>query len=159
MPRLASPERKLTCFQPQRNAKFRHTETGPGSRSTINMIQGWTKTLFLYNQSRDVADMYSGLVVDEMKRWRAVIRKERDVYPSELHAHLDYFASEGFDEVYFQFVLCETSKLVAWLLTSDKRYRRDYVPPDNADEEEDEEGEDPEDCEPFEPLAAAVGGA
>ena len=47
--------------------------------------------------------------------------------PKELAEHAWYFADAvAFDEVFFQFILCEISKVINFMVHGDVRYMRTY---------------------------------
>ncbi len=47
------------------------------------------------------------------------------ILPAELHYHVTYLI-DAMDEVDFQFLLCELSKVIAFILTNSPIYLRSY---------------------------------
>lgn len=104
----------------------RYTETGPGARSALNSLQGRDRAAFTRTPGQASADMFNTELQGWWQEWRKAGRRLRRVLPECMQAHVDYFIGPSFDEVCFQFVLCELSKIIVFLETGNITYTRGY---------------------------------
>ena len=126
--RLAWPSAPVFARQLPNN-KF--TLTGPGARSAINQFRGWPQTWNLYRRDSATADVYNQQLILLREQFKSICAEilARGSYmgvvvPPELAVHIKYFASGFYDEVRFQFLLCELSKILNYIQTGNRTYRR-----------------------------------
>ena len=103
-----------------------YTETGPGARAACNALHGLPGCFCIYTRGQIAADAYNVMLRKLLKAWQSVCREalRSDVYPDELLHHAHYFLN--MDEVHFQFLLCELSKIISCLGKSSVAYTRGY---------------------------------
>jgi hypothetical protein len=90
----------------------------------LNMLEGHGKTWLIYTNTQDTADYYSAKVVEWRKIWKALCKTSLTGFPEALRVHVEHFRSDYFDEVAFQFILCEGSKVANFMITGHSRYLR-----------------------------------
>lgn len=101
-----------------------YSETGPGCRASINMLMGLPKTWNIYKTGQQAADVYNVHLMQILKMWRKIVRECFDCLPSDLQLHAEYFLN--CEEVDVQFLLCELSKIIAFLEFQNEKYTRGY---------------------------------
>lgn len=101
-----------------------YSETGPGARSALNQLEGFSKTLHQYTNTQDVANSYNVLLLKWRKVWRKACKAVEKVLPDELKPLAA--SLHDYDEGQFQFVLCELSKVICFIDTGCVIYTRDY---------------------------------
>ncbi len=115
------------CFSTScRRPLERYSECGPGARAALNILEGLPATWQLHATGQAAADVFNGYLLKWKKIWRAVGMQLRRELPDELHEHIDAFLAPWFDETWFQFVLCEMSKIIAFILVGAVVYSRGY---------------------------------
>jgi hypothetical protein len=121
--RLAWPSHSI--FNPTPEV---YTETGPGARAACNALHGLPRCFCIYTAGQTAADAYNVMLRKLLEAWRNVcrdaLRSDEYLYPDELLHHVHYFLN--MDEVHFQFILCELSKIIAFLDNSSVTYTRGY---------------------------------
>ena len=113
------------CFQAVVSRDEQYTECGPGARSCLNTLQGLPRTFCLLQAGQRAADTYNQWLVQWMQEWRAA--RERwtgDADLAFLSDELRFFTADKFDEVQFQFVLCELSKAERYIDGGSVIYQR-----------------------------------
>ncbi len=118
--RLASHH---SIFNPTPDA---YTETGPGARTACNVLHGLPKCFCIYSAGQNAADAYNMMLCKLLKVWQSVCREAllSVVYPDEMLHHIHFFLN--IDEVQFQFLLCELSKIMNFLDNGCVTYTRGY---------------------------------
>ena len=101
-----------------------YTETGPGCRGALNVLEGWPKSVNIYGNRQDIADQYNVLLNKWRKKWKSECLKAMAQLPEELRVHAQWLGE--LDEGGFQFVLCELVKIIAYSETENKIYTRDH---------------------------------
>ena len=119
--KLAKPS-LFVCSRPRRADMY--TETGPGSRSALNQLEGFPKTLNQYANNQKVADMYNALLLKWKKVWQKACKVVEKMLPEELQPLARWL--HDLDEGGFQFVLCELSKIICFIDNEGVIYTRDY---------------------------------
>ena len=106
----------------------RYSLTGPGARTALNLLQGWAKSYSVKSKGGpEVSAVYSDLLLDWHQRWHEICKDFLEVCPPSLRHHVLYFVDyEQFDELGFQFLLCELSKIVNFVETENVSYTRGY---------------------------------
>ena len=117
---------RYKCYMPPRVLCQRYSEAGPGARSCLNQLEGNCKTWNATVNNQPCADYYSGLSVKYWKVWRSIGRELLSELPESLHHHVQFFLSPEFDEVCFQFMLCELSKIINFITAGTLIYLRTY---------------------------------
>jgi hypothetical protein len=128
MLRKAHPTSRV--FKQSKQRHFQYTETGPGARSAINQLlqryNGQDKT-----PGQAVANQFSRECVALKSQWQKLaraIQKDPNTPPA-LKPHARYFASnDTFDAPWFQFALCELSKVINYIVYHRIIYTRWYWP-------------------------------
>jgi hypothetical protein len=113
------------CFVPTTSSPY--TECGPGARSFLNVLQGLPRRFCVLKTGQDAADVYNQWLLQWMKQWRvAGARWQGDADLEFLADDLRSLTAPEFDEVRFQFVLCELSKAERYVDGSSVIYERSH---------------------------------
>ena len=127
--RKAHPHAKAFSSKKQRRC-YEYTETGPGARSALNQLQQRTNVSEKH-PGQAVADQFSRECIAFKAQWQKLakaIAKDPST-PPELIQHAEYFGSNrSFDATWFQFVLCELSKVIGFIVYRRIIYSRGYWP-------------------------------
>jgi hypothetical protein len=122
--RQSSPRKK--CFRAE---PFLHmySETGPGARFALNVLEGLPRSWCARMPGQTTADVYSAFLVKWFRTWRSQARELlRDQALQFLSDQLRYFSETSFDELGFQFALCELSKTENFAEHGSMIYEREY---------------------------------
>jgi hypothetical protein len=117
----------LPCFKMERKEANMYTETGPGARAALNMLQGLPRSWNIYQRGQRAANVYNQWLLLWLRRWRkcgALLLRRPEL--QFLRAQISFLSCSGFDEVQFQFVLCELAKTQKYMQTGSKIYERNY---------------------------------
>lgn len=117
---------KLKCFNWKQPVPHMYTCTGPGARSALNQLLGHPKTWNVHARDEHTSDYYSLALLRFHRLWRLAGRELMEIMPEALREHVRRLASHEFDEVFFQFVLCELSKVLAFVISDNSIYTRGY---------------------------------
>ena len=113
-----------SLFNKKIRSRNMYSETGPGCRGALNQLEGWPKTVNIYSNTQDIADLYNALLVKWHKVWRRYCRSIEAELPPDLQPTARWLSD--LDESEFQFVLCELSKIMAYVESEGVIYTRNY---------------------------------
>ena len=85
-----------------------YTETGPGARAMLNMLEQLPRQFCLNVNGQDCADVYNKWLHKWWKVWRKLCSQALRSWPEHFHGEISHFGK--IDSVGFQFILCEGSK-------------------------------------------------
>jgi hypothetical protein len=108
----------------QRTCASAYTETGPGARTALNALNGVPRAFAINAPGQLAADAFNVFLVRWWKEWRNLCKEALKHVPDCLHQHLAYFANVN--EVGFQFLLCEFSKVLNYVASEHIHYGRDF---------------------------------
>jgi hypothetical protein len=123
--RQSSPRK--TCFRVEPQPHM-YSETGPGARCALNVLEGLPRNWCARVPGQIAADVYNAYLIRWFKTWKSQARALlQDPTHQFLSDQLRYFeATSSFDELHFQFALCELSKAENFAEHGNITYQRAY---------------------------------
>ena len=101
-----------------------YTETGPGARAMLNMLEQLPRQFCLNVNGQACADVFNKWLHKWWKVWRKLCQADLRNWPAKFHLDIKHFYT--LDAVAFQFVLCEGSKVFNFVSHHGCIYARGY---------------------------------
>ena len=117
--KLGFPDAK--CFLARRRDEP-YTECGPGARTALNYLSAFHPQFARTLSGQPAADTYNAILLRFMKSWRQLARQLLPDLAEAFKSHCEFFLQ--MDETDFQFILCELSKIIQYLLHGSSHYLR-----------------------------------
>jgi hypothetical protein len=107
-----------------------YSECGPGARTVVNILEGDPRATAKGAGDQNTADAYSRKLLKYWKQWKRLLNRKIEASSGLVTDLLQKIQRDTcVDPESFQFVLCETGKLLTYHVTRNVVYERGYHGP------------------------------